>query len=337
MAKERVTIRDIANLAGTSTATISYYLNGKYEKMSAQTRKTIESAIDKTGYVPNVQARLLSGKKTGVISVLILDNTNDWSGQLINGIEDTANANGYQTVLCNSNFQPDREHLYVEKMLSLGADGFIIQPTAQFKAINNRISRAGKPVVFYDCNLFDFKTSWIKTNLYDGVYSATSECIERGYKQFILIAANFTGSAYRTRIERAQGFSDAVTAHNLEYRELNISHGAPSISELEHWFKYELNTSKRTLIFVSNQWALSRVFQALKSQIHLIPDRVGLLGINNQDWSNLTSPSISTIIEPVREEGRLACEMLIKKLKNNDIEPQQKVLKCTTRWLDSTL
>ena len=173
MAKQRVTIADVAREAGTSTASVSYYLNDKREKLSEKTQAKIARVIKELGYVPNAQAQTLTGKQTHVIAIIILDNTNKWAGLVLNGMEQVMLPAGYQTVVCTSNFNPETELMYVDKMLSLGVDGFIIQPTANFKAVHDRIKRAGKPVVFFDAAIYSPGTSWIKTNLYDGVYNAT--------------------------------------------------------------------------------------------------------------------------------------------------------------------
>lgn len=148
MAKQRVTIADVAREAGTSTASVSYYLNDKREKLSEKTQNKIARVIKELGYVPNAQAQTLTGKQTHVIAIIILDNTNKWAGLVLNGMEQVMLPAGYQTVVCTSNFNPETELMYVDKMLSLGVDGFIIQPTANFKAVHDRIRRAGKPVVF---------------------------------------------------------------------------------------------------------------------------------------------------------------------------------------------
>lgn len=148
VAKQRVTIADVAREAGTSTASVSYYLNDKREKLSEKTQAKIARVIKELGYVPNAQAQTLTGKQTHVIAIIILDNTNKWAGLVLNGMEQVMLPAGYQTVVCTSNFNPETELMYVDKMLSLGVDGFIIQPTANFKAVHDRIKRAGKPVVF---------------------------------------------------------------------------------------------------------------------------------------------------------------------------------------------
>lgn len=215
MAKQRVTIADVAREAGTSTASVSYYLNDKREKLSEKTQAKIARVIKELGYVPNAQAQTLTGKQTHVIAIIILDNTNKWAGLVLNGMEQVMLPAGYQTVVCTSNFNPGTELMYVDKMLSLGVDGFIIQPTANFKAVD-RIKRADKPVVFFDAAIYSPGTSWIKTNLYDGVYNATQALLDAGYEDFFSIAANMT--EMRTRMERFQGYAEALAANGQLYK-----------------------------------------------------------------------------------------------------------------------
>lgn len=332
--KQRVTIADVAREAGTSTASVSYYLNDKREKLSEKTQNKIARVIKELGYVPNAQAQTLTGKQTHVIAIIILDSTNKWAGLVLNGMEQVMLPAGYQTVVCTSNFNPETELMYVDKMLSLGVDGFIIQPTANFKAVHDRIRRAGKPVVFFDAAIYSPGTSWIKTNLYDGVYNATQALLDAGYEDFFSIAANMT--EMRTRMERFQGYAEALAANGQLYKAIPIDHNKPSINELTEYFKFKFNPAKRTLIFVQNQWALPRVYKALQPMAHLLPQQIGLLGLNCEDWTNLTTPTVSTIIEPVDQEGREAAEMLLALLDGSGEPGEQRILECKLNWLDST-
>ena len=334
VAKQRVTIADVAREAGTSTASVSYYLNDKRDKLSDKTQAKIAHVIKELGYIPNAQAQTLTGKHTHVIAIIILDNTNKWAGLVLNGMEQVMLPAGYQTVVCTSNFNPETELMYVDKMLSLGVDGFIIQPTANFKAVHDRIKRAGKPVVFFDAAIYSPGTSWIKTNLYDGVYNATQALLDAGYEDFFSIAANMT--EMRTRMERFQGYAEALAASGQIYKAISIDHNKPSVNEFTEYFKYKLNPAKRTLIFVQNQWALPRVYKALQPMAHLLPQQIGLLGLNCEDWTNLTTPTVSTIIEPVDQEGREAAEMLLALLDGSSTPGEQRILECELNWLGST-
>ena len=331
----KVTISEVAERAGTSIATVSNYLNGKHDKMSEKTRETIRRVIEETGYVPGVQARSLAGKPTKIIAVLILDNTNLWAGLVARGIESVAKPAGYLTIVCDTNFDIERERSYIERALSLNVDGFIVQPTTNFRNVEERITKAGKPVVLFDANPFSFGTSWVKTNLYDGVYSAITECVRRGYEEFVV--AGSAPQSNRTRYERQAGFTDALSAQGVGWRELLVEQSSPSDALLADWFRLNLHTARRTLVFAPNQWALGRIYRALMTQPQLIPERVGLLGFNNADWVDLTIPSISTIVEPVEEMGRIACSMLLEKLSDPNAAPRQEMLHCETLWRGTTL
>ena len=334
MGDNRVTIADVAKKASVSTASVSYYLNGKRDKLGEKTCERIEQAIRETGYVPNAQAQTLAGKPSHVIAVIILDNTNIWAGMFLRGVEQVALEHGYQTIVCTSNFNPETERMYVEKMLALGVEGFIVQPTANFRAVNQRITMAGRPVVFFDCSLYNLASTWIKTNLYDGVYTATTQLLDAGYEDFVTVAATMT--EMRTRMERFQGFTDALSVRGVSYTPINVTHETPTVGELTRYFEFQLHPAHRTLIFVQNQWALARTFKALQPMAHLMPEQIGLIGLNSTEWADLTSPSISTIVEPVDEEGSRACTMLLDLLGENPPGPRQEVLECTIRWAGST-
>ena len=159
-----------------------------------------------------------------------------------------------------------------------------------------------------------------------------------GYDRFLAVGAEAKAATgqFRTRFERASAMSDALSAHGLDFEQINIDHETPTVAELRELLKFRISPANRTLIFVENQWALPRVFQALEPSRHLIPDRLGILGLNCTEWTDLTAPTISTVVEPVRQEGRMACQMLVELLEGSEKRPRQEILACHTRWLGST-
>lgn len=331
---KRVNITDVAKLAGVSAATVSYYLNGHLDKMSEATQERIRKVIAETGYVPNAQARTLTSKATDVVAVLICNISNHWAGEVLRGMQEAARRHGYQTVVCETGFNAKTESECVEKMLSLGVDGFVIQPAAQVRSFRARLAKAEKPVVFYDYNAFDYDGCWVKCDLYNAFYSAVDECVERGYEDFVVLAADASGA--RTRTERLQGVSDALAAHGITARIVPITHEAPTADELRRFLERELNPTRRTLVVVPHQWALARVCLAIQPMTHLVPQQIGVLGIDSMEWSSLASPSLTTIVEPIREEGETAVEMLAGLLAGT-VTSEHRILKCATNWLGSTL
>lgn len=223
MAKQRVTIADVAREAGTSTASVSYYLNDKREKLSEKTQAKIARVIKELGYVPNAQAQTLTGKQTHVIAIIILDNTNKWAGLVLNGMEQVMLPAGYQTVVCTSNFDPETELMYVDKMLSLGVDGFIIQPTGKFQGRPRpHRARPASPSSFLTRPSTAQAPAGSKPTSTTACTMPTQALLDARLRDFFSIAANMT--EMRTRMERFQGYAEALAASGQLYKAFPIDH-----------------------------------------------------------------------------------------------------------------
>ncbi|MEG0527449.1 MAG: LacI family DNA-binding transcriptional regulator, partial [Longicatena sp.] len=98
----KLTINDIARLSATSKTTVSFYLNGKTDKMSQSTQERIKNVIEKTNYQPNAIARSLNAKSMQLIGVIIGDITNTFANQIVKGIDDVAKEKDYQLIIGNS-------------------------------------------------------------------------------------------------------------------------------------------------------------------------------------------------------------------------------------------
>lgn len=329
----KVTIKDIAEMTQTSKTTISFYLNGRYEKMSQETRDKIQKVIEETGYKPSIVARSLNSKQTKLIGVLIGDITNSFSNQIVKGIENIAHRRGYQVIIGNSNYDPESEDRYIENMLRLGVDGFIIQPTSNFRKYAKISQETKKSLVFFDSQLYEHRSNWVKTNNYDAVYDATQICIQKGYEEFIIITADT--SLLSTRIERASGFMDALTDYNLSYATYIIEDAKTTVEDIAGFLKNTIIPNKKTLVFAPNCWALPRVFTALKN-IQTPKMDIGLIGFDNTEWTDLSSPSITTIVQPAFQEGEQATKILIDQIEGLDQEERQQVLNCHINWREST-
>ncbi|MFR7590928.1 MAG: LacI family DNA-binding transcriptional regulator [Longibaculum sp.] len=333
MRKSKVTIKDIAEMAGTSKTTVSFYLNGKTEKMSEETKQKIEQVIKETNYRPSIVARSLNSKNSQLIGVLIGDITNSFSNQIVKGIESAASKAGYQIIVGNSDYNHQREEKYVERMLSMGVDGFIIQPTAQFRKISKRIEALGKPMVFFDSKLYDMKTKWVKTNNYEATYDATVKCIEKGYEEYFLVTAD--PQLISTRLERTSGFVDALADNNLTHEMFIVENDEVRPEVIADFLDTRIHFDKKTLVFVPNCWALPTVFLALKHHRKKMP-QLGLMGFDNMEWVNFSSPSITTIVQPAFEEGLEAAKIVIDQIEGKNEVPGQQVLDCYVNWNEST-
>ena len=333
--KKRITISDIAAMADTSKTTVSFYLNGKTERMSAETQARIKDAIAKTGYEPSPIARGMNAKKTQLVGVIIGDITNAFSNQIVKGIEGVAAADGYRVLVSSSNHSRSDERAYIDRLLAVGVDGFIVQPTAQFKEISQVIEAAGKQLVFFDSKFYDFASNWVKTDNYEATFRAVAECARKGYRRFLLAAA--PPQLLSSRIERTSGFVDALEAAEMGFTQFEIANDSVDVPALEKFLRANIDGETPTLVFAPNCWALPDVYVAMREFYPLMPERVGLLGFDNTEWTRVASPSVSTIVQPAYDEGAQACRILLDLISGKGREDPHQVLDCSVSWGATTL
>ena len=333
--KKRVTIKDIAEMAGTSKTTVSFYLNGKTERMGKDTKARIAQAIHDTGYEPSPLARGMNAKRSKLIGVVIGDITNAFSSQIVKGIDTVTGNAGYRMLVCSSNFDKQNELAYIERLLALGVDGFIVQPTANFKEISKSITDAGRQLVFIDSKLYDFQSNWVKTDNYEASYQAVEACVAKGYKRFLVVTAE--PGLISSRIERFSGFVDALEAHGIGFAQFLIERDRVDAERLREFFDANIDGETPTLVFAPNCWALPDIYVAMQDYYPMMPDRVGLVGFDNSEWAGVASPSVSVVLQPALEEGQQAARILLDLIdEKGEVDPHQ-VLDCHVQWGTTTL
>ncbi|MEG1301600.1 MAG: LacI family DNA-binding transcriptional regulator, partial [Erysipelotrichaceae bacterium] len=332
--KARLTIKDIAELASTSKTTVSFYLNGKIDKMSEETKNRIAQVIEETDYHPSAVARSLNNKNTLLIGVIIGDITNTFANQLVKGIDDIARDKKYQLIVGNSNYEYENEAQYVKRMIAMGVDGFIVQPTVHFKMISKEIENCHKPIVYIDSQVRNTQGLWVKTNNYEAVFETCEVMINKGYEEFVMITADPT--VLTTRMERTRGLIDQMKIMKHKYKTMIVS-GETTSDEIEEYIDSNIDFSKKTCVFAANCWLLPKVFVALKKHRNLMPNHIGLLGFDNLEWSEFSSPTVTTIVQPAFEEGRQAANILIDSIEEIFNEAPNQILKCKINQGDSTI
>ncbi len=329
---KKITIKDIAKFANTSKTTVSFYLNGRFKSMSDETKERIAKVIEEYNYTPSALARSLSIQKTNLIGVLVGDITNGFSNQLVKGIEEKMQEYGYQIVMGSSNYDIEKEEKFIQRMIQIGVDGFIIQPTIGFDDLVDKIIQHNKSLVFIDSNSINDNVVSVKTDNYTSVYNTVEKIIEGNqYDNFILIGGD--PKDLSTRLERTNGFIDCMEKYNQTYQNIIVSNNA-KLFEVESKITDSLDLNKKTMIFVPNCWLLPTLYLSLKKYRHLIPETIGILGFDNTEWSEFVSPSVTTIVQPAFEEGKVVAQKVIDLIENREVLKNE-ILVCDVNWQQS--
>lgn len=332
--KSKITINEIAKLANTSKTTVSFYLNDKFDRMSDETKERIAKVIEETNYRPSVAARSLNSMSMKLIGVIIGDITNTFANQIVKGIDEVAKEKNYQLIVGNSNYNFEQEASYVDRMLAMGVDGFIVQPTSNFSVLIDKIESENKKLVFIDSQVPMTDNAWVKTNNYEAVLNTTTHLMDYGYDDYIMLTADPT--VLSTRQERSRGFADALDLNNKPYQ-MHVVENDVTPEEIKEIIEESINPDKRTLVFAVNCWLLPLVYVGMKDLEKALPGKLGLYGFDNTEWSVLSSPTVTTIIQPSLDEGRQSARILIDAIENTNLEPPQQILQCTVSYMESTV
>lgn len=146
MEGQYATLKDVAERAGTTAATVSYILNGSTKRyVSEDMRRRVEAAAKELNYVKSSAASSLKGKKRKIIAVLVPQFANQMFTELVLGVERVADRYGYILSICNTFDDPQRELEIIRRMQAQRVDGYIITPSRDGGRIHGRYARLACP------------------------------------------------------------------------------------------------------------------------------------------------------------------------------------------------
>ncbi|WP_404455412.1 LacI family DNA-binding transcriptional regulator [Oceanobacillus kapialis] len=316
-----VTIHDVAKLAGVSVATVSRVMND-HARVAEKTKTRVERAINELNYAPSVLGRNLRTSKSSLLLVLIPSISNPFYTEIINGIEDTAIARGYNILLCETDSNPQRETIYFNLLRNRLAEGIISMDPSVNK---NKLNELAESYPIIQCSEYDTESPipYVTIDSEKAAYEAVTHLIELGHRKIALINSD---ERFLYARQRRNGYEQAMKQHGLAIREewlynapqLKFAAGQEAISTL-----MQLEDKPTAIFAVSDIYAIG----ALK-EIHRmgkkVPEDIALIGFDKISFSDMACPSLTTISQPMYEMGRISAEMIMDKL--NGVNVSSKVL-----------
>ncbi|EHN59784.1 LacI family DNA-binding transcriptional regulator [Oenococcus kitaharae] len=299
---KRATISDVAKEVGVSATTISHYLNGRFNKMSPETKEAVKQAIKRLQYRPFSSARDMRQQHTKMIGVIVADTTNMFSSLLFTGIYNFFQPLGYSVLLLNANNSGREEGVGIDRLLSQRVDGFIIQASRRHFRSYKNIVDAGTALVFADREV-DGQPAYISkvvTNNFASSYNLGSEAAKRGYTRLILVCRIKNISAQSPRIA---GFRSAAADFHEQVSMINI------FGHDDLWLQKELlamtaDKTQRTLLVALMGPILFKILSFCREFKVAFPQDVGLLSFDDWNWSRFVADGIDLMEQDPMEMGR---------------------------------
>jgi len=308
-----VTIKDIAERAQVSYATVSRALNNKYG-VHEKTRKKVLSIATEMEYSPNAVARGLVKKRTHTLGLIIPDITNPFYPGVARGIEDGAAEAGFSVILCNSNWERGRERQYIDLVAEKRVDGVILAPIENREEMLKTSYTDRIPVVYVDKAPKKTRNSFVVIDNIRGGFLATKHLIEQGYDTIGFIGAS-EESWYID--ERLQGYKMAFEQYGLSIREefIRLSDfkqdtGHKIICEMIDTGDYPRS------VFAENDLLALGVMQGVRERGLRIPQDVAVVGFDDIPFAGFPEIQLSTIYQPKYEMGKKAVEVLIEQIES---------------------
>ena len=324
--KKRATIKDVANEAQVSPATISYVLNNK-ESISAETKERVLEAIKRLNYVPNLSARSLAANTSKLIGVLIpqtedssmLMFNNPFYSEIIGGIEYGARVNGYHVLISGTN--ADESYLRLAKERNL--DGIIIigmYPDDFF----NELKKTQIPIVLIDSYCSDHYFHSVQINDRYGAYIATKYLLDKGHRSVALIAGEVKKNGVVEK--RYLGYCDALKEYSIPVRSQLVFEGQVDFkSGMAQGEKLAKSPLKPTAAFaVADIMAIGAIKRLLQMGVK-VPDDVSIIGFDDINLSKYINPGLTTVRQDINKKGEMAIKLILNSI-NSQTGKQEIIL-----------
>lgn len=312
----RVTIKDIANRAGVSTATVSNVITKK-KYVSPEIEKRVKEVIKETNYTPNNYARSLKINKSYEIGVHVPDITNPFFSEIVKYIYKIASKESYQIQLCISNDSVEKEKEILNNFIRKRVDGIInVAPKMKEADLNIYMEI---PMVIVDRPEFKTKAniSFVYADNAIGAESVIDYFVEKDYKKFVCFMGQI--DVIPNARKRLDGFLNGMDKYGLPRENCQILFGEFSFDsgyELMESFLRERTLEEKYGLFVGSDIMAWGTIEAAKKHNIKIPEDIGVIGYDNIYFSNFINPQLTTVENPTKELGTNAIKMVLEAIKS---------------------
>lgn len=317
----KLTIRDIAQLAGVSTATVSRVLNNKPD-VDPTTREHVMKVVQEHGFVPSVTASSLAGGRSPLLGVLVPSLTWPLMPQIMQSIAEVIEQTSYELVLYSISHRTDRSGLIdrilatrlIDGLLAVYPDG--IASAESTEPINRESSthlreiyERGFPVVMLDDQSLPGPIPWVGPDNRVGAYEAVRHLVRHGHRRIAHVQGPLQ---YQCSLDRFAGYQQALEEAGIAVDPTLIAQGDFTTASGRAATTRLLDLAERpTAIFAANDQMAYGVLSVSEAHGLRLPDELAVIGFDDTTLSSHTRPALTTVKQPFAEMGRSAAEMLL--------------------------
>jgi DNA-binding LacI/PurR family transcriptional regulator len=328
------TIRDVARVAGVSTATVSRVINAP-DTVRVETRERVQRAMEVCRYKYNALARGFVTKQSHTLGLIIPTITNPIFAESTRGAQDFANELGYQVILANSDYQYEKEKRLVKVLRERQIDGLLITTTNLGGGVLKGLLDDGFPFVLLYSTVRKGPMSAVGVDNFSGGYRATEHLVRLRHRRIAMLAGGFSFSD--KSYHRWLGYKKCLSTHNIPYDPTLVVQTQYTLSSGKEGVKALLSVNDPpTAVFCSNDYIALGAMQGAREVGITIPRDLSVVGFDDMAISSFINPSLTTIRQPAYDMGRLGAELLLEHIAKAVSRPVHKMLETSLVVREST-
>lgn len=332
MAKETVTIYDVAREAGVSMATVSRVVNNN-PNVKPATREKVSEVIKRLKYRPNAVARGLASKRTTTIGVIIPDVTNLYFSTLARGIDDIASMYKYNIILANSDGDPRKEVKVFQTLLAQQVDGVILMGHNISQAMRDEIDRTDTPIVMAGSVDREGKLPSVNINYNESTKDAFALLHKNGHQRIGLVTSQKDEPVkYDYRVQAMEEFFGAEGLDFADELIIDVAYDYDNGPDILR----ELEEKGITAAVVTSDIMAASVLGAAIDRGISVPQDLEIISTANSMITNIMRPQLTTIAQPLYDIGAVSMRMLTKLMADEEIDEHEVTLPYTITERGST-
>jgi len=292
-------IRDVAQRAGVSIATVSRTVNG-ISTVAPELAERVWSAVREVGYVPNTQARALVSGRSRLLGLVVSEITNPFFPELIQEFENLAVEQGYEVFIGSTNYDTTRTESLIRRMLQRSVDGVAVMTFGIEEELIRKLVERAFPLVFVDAGPDLPNIRLLKVDYGEGIREAVQHLAALGHRQIAFVSGPLK---MRSAVARRDGFLKAMA-------ELGLTVPAGHQVEGTHTMEGGIKAGERlldldelpTAIVCSNDMTAIGVLHGLHRTSHGVPNEVSVVGFDDIHLAQFMLPPLTTV--------QMSCKLL---------------------------
>jgi len=304
-------IRDVAQEAGVSIATVSRVVNATDHPVRPETRERVLAAVKKLGFRPNDLARGLLLKKTRTIGLIVPDVANPYYPALTRGVEDVASAELYAVIFCNTDRRAEKSELYVNLLLQKRVDGIIFAGGGtDFAEASQSFASYGTQVVLIGRHRIGRPS--VQIDNVGLACDATNHLVELGHREIGCIAGPLALPSFEDRLT---GYRSSLERHDIGWDNRLVRDSVAEESGGYAAARSLLEGQPRptAIVAANDRMAIGALAAAADLGVR-VPEQLSVVGTDDIPMASFVRPSLTTVRLPTYEIGAAAMRLMLRLL-----------------------